>query len=80
MPPLEPFEHKLAADWSPADWQDLGVLVAVSGGADSVALGRAMAALKRVAASLWLTSTIVGAARLRTPIRLSSLSWPGNSR
>jgi tRNA(Ile)-lysidine synthase len=39
-------EQKLAASWPPRDWQDVGVVVAVSGGADSVALLRALAALK----------------------------------
>jgi tRNA(Ile)-lysidine synthase len=42
----EPFVDKIRAAWPPADWQDVGVLVAVSGGADSVALVRALAALK----------------------------------
>ncbi len=37
---------KLARAWPPADWQDTGVLLAVSGGADSVALARAMAAIR----------------------------------
>lgn len=37
---------KLAAAWPPAQWRDLTVLVAVSGGADSVALARALAGLK----------------------------------
>src|SRR5437868_1665004 len=40
------FETRLAAAWPPEDWQDVTVLVAVSGGADSVGLLRAMAALK----------------------------------
>lgn len=41
-----PLEHAVAAAWPPSAWQDTGVLVAVSGGADSVALIRALAALK----------------------------------
>src|SRR3569623_1408931 len=41
------FERRLAEDWAPSDWSDLTVLVAVSGGADSVALLRGMAALRR---------------------------------
>jgi tRNA(Ile)-lysidine synthase len=41
-----PLEVKLAAAWPPSDWADVTVLVAVSGGGDSVALLRAMAALK----------------------------------
>ncbi len=36
-------EEKLNAVWPPASWRDVRVLVAVSGGADSVALLRAMA-------------------------------------
>ena len=37
---------KLAAAWPTERWRDVTVLVAVSGGADSVALSRALAALK----------------------------------
>ena len=44
--PLHPFETRLAASWPPEDWKDLTVLVAVSGGGDSVALLRGLAALK----------------------------------
>jgi tRNA(Ile)-lysidine synthase len=43
---FHPFETRLACLWPPAEWQELTVLLAVSGGADSVALLRAMAALK----------------------------------
>ncbi len=43
---FHPLESKLAAAWPPTDWADVTVLVAVSGGGDSVALLRAMAALK----------------------------------
>jgi len=46
MPSLHPLETKLAAAWPPAKWQDLTTLLAVSGGADSVALLRAMLTLK----------------------------------
>ncbi len=46
MQPRRPFEEQLAQSWPPAAWQDLGVVLAVSGGADSVALARGMAALK----------------------------------
>ena len=46
MPALHPLETRLAEAWPPEDWQDVTVLVAVSGGADSVALLRALAALK----------------------------------
>ena len=37
---------KLAADWPPERWRDLTVLVAVSGGADSVALARGLVQLR----------------------------------
>jgi len=37
---------RLAADWPTAQWCDVHVVVAVSGGADSVALSRALAALR----------------------------------
>ncbi|HIQ20635.1 MAG TPA: tRNA lysidine(34) synthetase TilS [Planctomycetes bacterium] len=40
-------EARLAAAWPPAQWADVTVLVAVSGGSDSVALLRMMVALKR---------------------------------
>jgi tRNA(Ile)-lysidine synthase len=43
---MHPLEAKLAAGWPPIAWQDVTVLVAVSGGADSVALLLAMSALK----------------------------------
>ena len=43
---LHPLEIKLAEAWPPSHWADVTVLVAVSGGGDSVALLRAMAALK----------------------------------
>lgn len=48
MPTRKPLslERSLAASWPPAEWCDLTVLVAVSGGPDSVALLRAMAAVK----------------------------------
>ena len=43
---MHPFKTRLAASWPPADWKDMTVLVAVSGGGDSVALLRGLAALK----------------------------------
>ncbi len=43
---LHPFERKLAETWPPAAWRDLNVLLAVSGGPDSMALLRATNALK----------------------------------
>ena len=43
---LHPLESKLADAWPPSQWADVTVLVAVSGGADSVALLRAIVALK----------------------------------
>lgn len=42
---MHSFETQLQIDWQPARWRDLTVLVAVSGGADSVALLRALAAV-----------------------------------
>lgn len=39
-------EARLAAAWPPEDWEDVTVLLAVSGGPDSVALLRATTALK----------------------------------
>ncbi len=47
MPALHPLEKMLAADWPPERWKDVSILLAVSGGADSVALLRAVAALKQ---------------------------------
>ena len=41
-----PLELALAEAWPPATWREITVLAAVSGGADSVAMLRAMAALK----------------------------------
>lgn len=46
MPQWAAFENELAAAWPPSFWQDVTVLVAVSGGADSVALLRALAAVR----------------------------------
>ena len=46
MTPSHPLEIKLAALWPPESWCDLTVLAAVSGGPDSVAMLRAMTALK----------------------------------
>jgi len=43
---LSPIEARLAASWPPQSWCDVTVLAAVSGGVDSVALLRALAALK----------------------------------
>lgn len=45
--PLHAVESKLAAAWPPAEWNEVTILVAVSGGADSVALLRSLIALKR---------------------------------
>ena len=43
---LHPLETKLAAAWPPADWTDVTIVVGVSGGCDSVALLRALVALR----------------------------------
>src|SRR3989304_1046151 len=43
---LHPLETRLAGIWPPEEWKEVTVLLAVSGGADSVALLRATAALK----------------------------------
>lgn len=45
-PDLHPFETQLATAWPVDRWQDVTVMVALSGGADSVALLRAMRRLK----------------------------------
>ncbi|MBN2294700.1 MAG: tRNA lysidine(34) synthetase TilS [Pirellulales bacterium] len=47
MSPTHPLELKLATSWPPENWQDLTVLLAVSGGSDSIAILRAMSALCR---------------------------------
>lgn len=50
MPPSLPaaeFPELLAAAWPPERWRDVHVVVAVSGGADSMALLRGLLALKR---------------------------------
>jgi tRNA(Ile)-lysidine synthase len=46
MAKLRKFERQLGEQWPPEAWQDLSVLLAVSGGADSVALLRAVLRLK----------------------------------
>lgn len=43
------FEATLAAAWPPESWHDVTILVAVSGGADSVALLRAITAIQSAA-------------------------------
>jgi tRNA(Ile)-lysidine synthase len=43
---MHPFVEKLAKQWEPARWRNAIVLVAVSGGADSVALLRGLAAVR----------------------------------
>lgn len=46
MPSPHPLEAKLAAAWPPKAWRGVTILLAVSGGVDSVALLRAIIALK----------------------------------
>jgi tRNA(Ile)-lysidine synthase len=46
MSSLDPFEQRVADAWPPASWSDVTVVLAVSGGADSVAALRALARLK----------------------------------
>ena len=43
---LHPFEQCVVDDWPAERWRDVTVLIAVSGGADSVALLRALLKLK----------------------------------
>src|SRR5258708_3900275 len=51
MPNETPLPDRLAAAWPPQLWQGTTVLVAVSAGADSVALLRALVALRPVGAA-----------------------------
>src|SRR5262245_2944908 len=49
MPPLDcALLNKLTARWPAERWRDVTVLVAVSGGADSVALARGLGAVQQV--------------------------------
>ncbi len=45
MAAMHSFERKLARAWPPHRWRDVTILAAVSGGADSVAMLRALAAI-----------------------------------
>ncbi len=53
---MKAFEQRVAAAWPPAAWQDVTVIAAVSGGADSVALLRALASLKTAGAGRLLVA------------------------
>lgn len=44
---LDSLPRRFAASWPAADWADVNVLVAVSGGADSIALARLMLAVRQ---------------------------------
>ncbi len=46
MSAAHPLEVKLDASWPPANWQDMTIVLAVSGGPDSVALVRLLAAIR----------------------------------
>jgi tRNA(Ile)-lysidine synthase len=46
MSDLQPFECRLAREWPRAAWADVAIVLAVSGGADSMALLRAILAIR----------------------------------
>jgi tRNA(Ile)-lysidine synthase len=52
--PASRLEERVAQAWPPKAWQDVPVVVAVSGGADSVALLRILDRLRLPAARLWV--------------------------
>lgn len=64
MPAENHFRSTLATAWPPNSWRDVTVLLAVSGGADSVALLRAVCALKQQHGSPDLTSPPEGEGRI----------------
>ena len=69
---IEAFEARVAAAWPAKAWQDVPVVVAVSGGADSVALLRVLARLQRPALGCGCAiSTIVCAPPRPTPMSSS---------
>ena len=47
MPEFHPFERNLTGSWEPDLWRDVTVLVAVSGGADSIALLCGLSAVRQ---------------------------------
>ena len=50
MPRKISLEEKFTASWPPSNWQDITLLLAVSGGCDSIALFRAMLAIREIGA------------------------------
>jgi tRNA(Ile)-lysidine synthase len=48
MPDFHPFERILTGSWDPDLWRDVTVLVAVSGGADSIALLCGLSAVRKM--------------------------------